>query len=400
VVVACDRQESKHPLARPALGPGTEVWVWPEHDLALIPIDTNDLQFLTAQRPLKKINRGSFEVWSGSQISVYGTSKDNACLDNVSFALDRARVSALIAQLKQSHALDKGSLADDGQLLLYFSSAAEGTSGGPVIVPLKRNGRATEIVGVHDGGTPDGKIAWAILFDGVDWSRGQKATFKGKWPSFVEPGMANSYRSEYTGQVEELLARQDRRFFIRGLGAQFEMEAIGPTRTSWNFIVPSLTFFSELTSWPRFVNLDSFGISGQLGFSIGQFRADYVTQTGTLLDTADVPRLGFVVELDAEIRFHRLWRWRPSLRLGARTGMTAFADPGASEYLGALFGIPLRIRLAISKTSFHSLAIEGALIAAYSPAGRYRYSGVGGDLVDEHPYSWGLVWSLGLGYEY
>src|SRR6185312_115991 len=33
VVVACDRQESKHPLARPALGPGTEVWVWPEHDL-------------------------------------------------------------------------------------------------------------------------------------------------------------------------------------------------------------------------------------------------------------------------------------------------------------------------------------------------------------------------------
>lgn len=138
---------------------GQRLVVWRELDLVAIPLRGNQVRpGWTATRPAE----GAPALLLGEPLHVMGLGKYSVCPRSLAHFRYTAPVFAHVDNILKRTAYStpeiKGTLGDDVQLIIVSGDQWQGFSGAPLLTV----GDAPQLVGMHEGGAPNGEAKWSV----------------------------------------------------------------------------------------------------------------------------------------------------------------------------------------------------------------------------------------------
>jgi hypothetical protein len=318
VVKSMECGSARGPQELIALPVDTEVLVWPSHDLAAIPI--SDPAPYRAPDSFRMIASLTELPPDGVDIEVIGESVNNPCSHNPGKVNGKPRVDEHAKTLANKYstlgprsrdkraAAFRGSLVEDARMIRYgASSASEGASGGPVILPDSH-----VVLAVHNGGHDEG-IRWGIV--PLDLPPARRAHLGRKdWPAFTAPTFPNATLSDLRAPS----GPEAKVFKYLFCGAEYETggEVYGMPAAMCQ------VRFSGHASWLGSAGSRGLYAGALLVYRMSHYDHTFVAPDGTVLESTERRGHGVGFGFHVELHLRRLQRWRVIVGTGIRFGFT------------------------------------------------------------------------------
>jgi len=357
----------------------TEVFVWPTRDLAAIPVA--HLEAYGGGAPLKLLT-STRSLSSLHELDVHGPSILNPCehnpgtfisLPSVDFHTIRLGITYPHAGhegLRDRVAQFRGSLDRDADVLLYFSPANKGTSGGPVTAKDSR-----EVLGIHTGGIGRDHVSWALV--PLRLPPAQRAHLgQDDWPaSYRPPSFPNTELSVLSEETTYQAHRLLRDGFAQA-GCGLEYEPSGEVYSAPGFVcqVRISTLIRRLGS----ADDHALAFAVSLAYRTSSYNEAYFAPDGTELEQITRRSHGGRIGLHMELRLRQRSRWGAVVGLGVHAGSSHISAGDPSENIENPFavGAPLDVALlAIPVGHRFTVGVRASLIGELGQNRRQTYTG-------------------------
>lgn len=376
---------------------GTPIWIWPQYDLAAIPLDAPAIEAIWAA--VAKLGSATptmdgvlafqppaRDLEEGTELALDATSSVNPCQAGDARVLYTPNVRGY--ESSGVATVGMGSMEDAAPLVVYDSAiAAGGASGAAIVEP----GAPPRVLGVHLAGFGKSQPACALWTEKLGeslWTTPEAIVALGlsRWPGGYEP--------PGTRQSAEQIPAAVRTSTVRYVPGDRFVAASTTVEFGWGthaYEGPITGVRATFTGAPDELRGGAWLASA--GVRRSRYRESFVAPDGVALGARDPAEWGGTLAAGAEYRFTPLHRLR--FAAGASLRLWTFSlDP-----IGWVPSLPVHGRATWTLVDRISVALEAFVAPEYGHEPKRVYTGIGAEARDR-PRAWGATFGGALGLEY
>ena len=382
-------------LERPAFTRTADdsMFVWRELDLVALPVAPHEL---TSEDHAAQLSAATPQVPARARLIVEGVTALNACAEGEGMARYTTSVQQLVAHVERRTNYSRedvvGTLADPVRLLVSWSTAQPGVSGGPIL-----DAGSKQLLAMNTGGDPQGRSAWAVLLgaDALAQYTPNQTHVGVTISDAARPSPFTQVSSDDFARHEHSIAERPMAGAFAGSGALVSDLNGARAATTAMLLVEA---YGRVLQWGALLLGTSIGVHAALLGTYGRFTQTFETLLGQPAESDR--RLGYLgvgLEVGPELRvLQQSW---------PRLALSGFVRVVGNLYLGlpstlddrelsAVFGVRLRACFNVSKLV--GLCVDPTFTVGHHASMTIRY----GEIASVLPRRWVPALGAGLGIEY
>lgn len=388
------KEKGREPLwtISPDAGPSREsernVLLWPEYDLAAIPVPARMRDTLVQFEEPGRMDFSSKSPTRGSLLRIRGITRYNECISATVEIFNHTSIERhmefLAAQNPKSlsAAAMRGSVRPDAKIIHSQGPQTFGASGAPLTPPNDHN----RVLAIHQAGIIEHRVSWAISV--------AESRIPDTEPGWALIGNAQSWPAvQLTDQRQAAnlegdpeLDQKTRRLLVLGrertvaaggflLRGNLDPADLGDWYTWIHFSIGQ-----EILLMPLKTPSMSLAFGASLGPILGQVQQALFGPDGVSLERQRFMIGGILFEVYPRINFNRLGRWRPAIEVGFHGGPYSYVQSKVSSKVPGLLGFPFRLLIGLEVPSYHTLVVQFEVLPSWKVNSSNYYTGFGGEL--------------------